>query len=142
MFRFLLFLNANFWENSCTKCFKQWHCFLPKVQISLFSEVSFHFKTKQTKKENPEFYHRIASSLRLGSLWTATGVVVVQSPVVDPRQWTLKKIAPFQRKLNELHHDVSLASKLCLTFQIQYFEVLVFVAFKCQFFREFPYQIV
>ena len=48
----------------------------------------------------------------------------------------------FQSKLNEPPEDVSLDSKLCLSFQIQYFEVSIFVVFNCQFLREFPYQMV
>ena len=49
-FRFLLFLNAN----SSTKCFKQKHCCLPKVQKSHFSEVPLHFETKKKKKSTPK----------------------------------------------------------------------------------------
>ena len=57
---------------------------------------------------------------------------------VDPRRWNLKKTRLFQRKLNELPQDVTLATKFCLTFQIQYFEVSFFVVFKCQCFKELP----
>ena len=39
----------------------------------------------------------------------------------------------FQRKLNEHPEEVSFTSKFCLTVQIQYFEVSIFVGFKCQF---------
>ena len=59
---------------------------------------------------------------------------------VDPRRWNLKKTRLFQRKLNELPQDVTLATKFCLTFQIQYFEVSFFVVFKCQFFKEFLFK--
>ena len=56
---------------------------------------------------------------------------------MDPRQWNLKKAKQFQRKLNELPQDVTLVFKFCLTFQIQDFEVSLFVVSKCQFFKEF-----
>ena len=48
----------------------------------------------------------------------------------------------FQKKLNELPQDFRFASKFCLKFEIQYFEVLFFVVFKSQFFREFSNQMV
>ena len=45
------------------------------MQKGLFSEVSFHFKTKQTRKRKPQILPLHSSSLRLGNLLTATGVV-------------------------------------------------------------------
>ena len=38
----------------------------------------------------------------------------------------------FQRKLNDFPQEVSLVSKFYLTVQIKYFEVSIFVVFKCQ----------
>ena len=62
----------------------------------------------------------------------------MQFPVMGPRQWTLKKTTRFQRKLNKLPQDVTLASKFSLTFQIQYFEVSLFVVFNRQCFKQLP----
>ena len=53
---------------------------------------------------------------------------------------SFQKTTLFQSKLNELRQNVKLASKFSLTFQIQYFHVSIFLVFKCQFLREFPYQ--
>ena len=54
-------------------------------------------------------------------------------PVMDSCPWNLRKTLPFQSKLNKLTQKFSLASKLCLIVQIQYFEISIFVDFKCQF---------
>ena len=66
----------------------------------------------------------------------------MKPPVVDSRGRSLQKRTLFQSKLNELPQEVSLPSKFCLTFQIKYFVVSIFVVFKCQFFKEFLCQSV
>ena len=51
---------------------------------------------------------------------------------MDRRQWNLKKATLFKKKLNELPQEDNLASQFRLTVQIQFFEVSIFVVFKCQ----------
>ena len=75
----------------------------------------------------------MASSFSIGSLLAATTIVGRGVPCPELAWWNLKKTALFKRKLNKLPQEVSFATKLCLTVQIQYFEVSVFVGFKCQF---------
>ena len=57
----------------------------------------------------------------------------MHSTLINPHWCNLNKTTFFQSKLNELAQKVSLVSKFCLTVQIQYFEVSLFVAFECEF---------
>ena len=72
----------------------------------------------------------------------ATGVVGRRVPCHGSTSMELKKSTLFQRKLNEIPQNVTLAPKFCLTFQIQYFEVSFFVVFKWQFFKELLFKLL
>ena len=120
-----------------------------KWKKAFFQSFLFIVKRNRQKKANLKLYHCLVSSLSIGGLWPATRVAGGAVPCrvsmlveleKNYRKRSLQKIMLFQSKLNELPEDVSLASKFRLTFQIQYFQVLIFAVFKCQFFREFPYQ--
>ena len=74
--------------------------------------------------------------------WNSNGVVGVRIQCCGSTQVELLMDHAVSNKLDELPQEFRFASKFCLKFEIQYFEVLFFVVFKSQFFREFSNQMV
>ena len=108
--------------------------FFQKCKENIFQKSLFILSRKIHKKANGKFYHSMGSSLSIGSLWTA--MTVVGRGILCPELSLMEleqKTALFKRKLNKIPQEVSFAAKLCLIVLIQYFEVSIFVGYKCQF---------
>ena len=99
--------------------------FFQKCKENIFQRSLFILSRKIHKKANGKFYHSMVNSNDGCRAWNPVPWIVVDG--------TWKKTALFKRKLNKIPQEVSFAAKLCLIVLIQYFEVSIFVGYKCQF---------